>query len=337
MNKVAESKKISVIIPVFNAEKTLAKCIDSILQQELADLEIILVDDGSEDSSLAICNEYAGYCENIKVYSQINAGPSAARNKGLRFSSGDFVSFIDSDDYIRSNMYNEMLNAINKYGSDICCCGLTRETGNKKEIYQITDQQKEVSPSEYLHDMLLTPLGGYSCNRLYRKEILEDAYFDTKYSFAEDLLFNCKIWRNVTSVCYIESCPYVYIDRDDSLSRKSDVYVINGKWAFSEIAPELVHVLPKTTTIDDLLSCREVQHSLDGIRLLSGKKEFDFIRKELIRVAKEKMDSYFKVEKSHLKKLLALVTVYFPEPVITYLMKAWNYVYDKQSLIGLNK
>ena len=114
---------ISVIIPIYNVEKYLCRCLDSIISQSYKDLEIILVDDGSPDNSPSICDSYARNDNRIKVIHKTNGGLSAARNTGLKYAMGDFISFIDSDDYIEPKMYEILFNLITKFDSDISMCG----------------------------------------------------------------------------------------------------------------------------------------------------------------------------------------------------------------------
>lgn len=113
--------KVSVIIPIYNAENYLKKCIESVLHQTLQGVEIILVDDGSTDGSGAICDQYSVF-QNIKVLHQENKGLSAARNTGLDAATGDYVAFLDSDDYVDPEMYNEMYLTAKKENVDIVYC-----------------------------------------------------------------------------------------------------------------------------------------------------------------------------------------------------------------------
>ena len=114
--------KISVIVPVYKAEKFLSNCIKSILNQTYHDLEVILVDDGSPDSSGQICEEYAKKDNRIKVIHQKNAGVAAARNVGLDLATGDYITFVDSDDYIRPQMYEKMLKCAQNNHCDLVMC-----------------------------------------------------------------------------------------------------------------------------------------------------------------------------------------------------------------------
>ena len=113
---------ISVVVPIYKVEEYLQRCVDSIINQTYKNLEIILVDDGSPDSCPKMCDNFAKQDKRIKVIHKINAGVSEARNTGLEYATGDYVGFIDSDDYIHPTMYEKLLNGIKKENSDICMC-----------------------------------------------------------------------------------------------------------------------------------------------------------------------------------------------------------------------
>ncbi|MBQ9730331.1 MAG: glycosyltransferase [Clostridia bacterium] len=132
-----QEKLISVIVPVYNVEKYLSECVDSILRQTYQNLEVILVDDGSTDNSGAICDEYAKKDSRIKVFHKENGGLSSARNYGLDRMHGDYVAFVDSDDYIADTMYEELIKKCLEYGADITACGFTRfyEDGKEEHRY----------------------------------------------------------------------------------------------------------------------------------------------------------------------------------------------------------
>ena len=118
---------ISIIVPVYNVESYLRKCLDSILAQTYRDLEILVVDDGSTDGSGAICDEYAGKDDRIKVFHTENKGLSCARNLGLDSANGDWIGFVDSDDWIELDMYEVLLRKAEKTGADVVECGVYEE------------------------------------------------------------------------------------------------------------------------------------------------------------------------------------------------------------------
>lgn len=120
--------QVSVIVPVYNAEKYLSECVDSILNQTIADLECILVDDGSTDGSPAICDAYARHDVRVKVIHKANGRAASARNAGMRIAQGEYIAFVDSDDWISPNMYEKML----AQGADVCLCDFVRFQGGKE-------------------------------------------------------------------------------------------------------------------------------------------------------------------------------------------------------------
>lgn len=127
--------KVSVIVPVYNSRKYLKECIESIINQDLEEIELILVNDGSTDNSLDICQKYAMKDSRIKIIDKPNGGVSSARNAGILAASGEYIGFVDSDDWIQSEMYSNMYKNIKETGSDICICNYIEESfGNSKPI-----------------------------------------------------------------------------------------------------------------------------------------------------------------------------------------------------------
>lgn len=136
--RASASPTISVIIPVYNAEKYLRRCIDSVLSQTFTDFELLLIDDGSKDKSGAICDEYAAKDSRVRVFHKENGGVSSARNMGLDNACGNYIAFVDADDWIDGNMYYEMFAAINESKSDIVCCDYLYEYENGDSSYAKT-------------------------------------------------------------------------------------------------------------------------------------------------------------------------------------------------------
>lgn len=122
MIKGIQNEKISVIIPIYNVEAFLERCLNTVCGQSYKNLEIILVDDGSSDNCLKICKEFADKDDRIKVIHQSNQGVSAARNTGLDMATGDYIAFVDSDDYIHTEMYERLYSLLKKYDADMSAC-----------------------------------------------------------------------------------------------------------------------------------------------------------------------------------------------------------------------
>lgn len=204
--------KISIIVPVYNAEKYIDQALNSICGQTYQNLEILLIDDGSTDNSLERCNEWAKRDERIKIHHQENAGASAARNAGIERAAGKYLMFIDGDDWIEANMLDILYRQAEKYQADAACCILQEEpaatASDAKELTDAQEQQakreKRISIEELEQEtrikfydnktdsgLALLSVWGPVC-KLYRRDVIGDCRFED-YQVAEDLLFNTKV------------------------------------------------------------------------------------------------------------------------------------------------
>ena len=164
---------VSIIIPVYNGGAYIRPCIDSILHQTCEDWELLLIDDGSTDDSGTICDEYTTD-PRIRVIHKSNAGPAAARNDGIKLARGQFISFVDCDDWIEPDMYQTMLSKMQDNQAEIIICGYIEEyTGLQKEIHN--DGTEEIYPAEEALKMVLTgQIGSYLWSMLFRKEVVKE-------------------------------------------------------------------------------------------------------------------------------------------------------------------
>ena len=166
-------RKVSVIVPIYNVEKYLRKCVSSILEQSYKNIEIILVDDGSTDMSGKICDELSKEHDNVIVIHKQNGGLSSARNAGIEASNGDYLSFIDSDDYIEKTMYEEMVNAIENSKKDIASCGRIVDVYGSHEnkefcLDNVAVYSREESMREVLH---FSSVDVSACDKLYKRPV----------------------------------------------------------------------------------------------------------------------------------------------------------------------
>lgn len=184
-------EKISVIVPVYQVENYLPRCLDSILAQSYSNLEIILVDDGSQDRSGKICDQYAKQDNRIHVIHQTNQGVSAARNAGLAVATGDWIGFVDGDDWIEPNMYSYLLELANSYHSSFVQCGFFLEYSTQKEKAYTPDSVLCLKLEENSCLNWLYKYFSYSlwC-KLFRRRNIAELKFDPAYQIGEDLLFN---------------------------------------------------------------------------------------------------------------------------------------------------
>ena len=215
MNK---EPKISVIVPVYKVEPYLRKCLDSIVGQTYQNLQIILVDDGSPDNCGLICDEYAAKDSRIQVIHQDNGGVSAARNAGLKLAAGDYIGWVDSDDWIELDMYEYLLDNALKYGADIVQCGLFWEEDNCSKQVFVQDKPRLVYGG--IDKFLFADWRRFSnqiYNKLYKSDILKGVSFSEQYPVGEDLHFNLQILERAVNIMFVEEAKYHYVQRKTSL------------------------------------------------------------------------------------------------------------------------
>ena len=198
------SQLVSIIIPVYNAERTLCKCLDSILEQDFNNYEIILVNDGSKDSSLDICNEYGSKHHNISVINQNNAGVSSARNAGLDVAKGDWITFIDSDDYIEDGFFN----CLDTYNEDLIILNSRNlsPTGDMSDsLFSKTNKQlhEKSGITHFISNNIDNTLFRGPCAKFYKKGLIKDIRFDTKMKVGEDSHFVFRYLCNIKSIQYL--------------------------------------------------------------------------------------------------------------------------------------
>ena len=220
---------VSIIIPVYHVEKFLDKCVASVVSQTYTNLEIILIDDGSPDNCPAICDAWKLRDPRIKVIHQQNGGLSVARNEGLKLATGEFIGFVDSDDWIEPNMYETLLSALLETEADIAISGFEGFTEDSKTIVysKIKSIEKKVySAEETLKRLLLLKgfIRNFVWNKLYRRTVLENIVFP-KGKLFEDNLWSAQIIGNAKTVVCTNQILYHYFIRPDSLSHKTSLKV----------------------------------------------------------------------------------------------------------------
>ena len=214
---------ITIIVPVYNAENNLKKCLESIINQTYRELEIILIDDGSKDRSAAICREYERMDPRISFYQQKNQGVSYTRNKGIRLAKGNYIQFVDSDDYLELFMCERMVNTIENDNSDMVICGFYEYSSEILKDIRLPDIEgrvmlsslKMLYPNVFEKFLLNAPW-----NKLYRKEKITEE-FQKDVSLGEDLIFNLhNISQNMQTISFIKAPLYHYIVHEGGLNTK---------------------------------------------------------------------------------------------------------------------
>ena len=217
--------KVSVIVPVYNAEKYIKRCLDSILAQSYRYFEVLLIDDGSTDNSGKICDEYALNDNRIRVIHKENSGVSATRNIGITEAKGDYIAFVDSDDYIKSDMFEKMVKNAEKNNSDMVMCNyftdkdgkVTKSEMSYKAVYDGTDDIRNGLLYLYYTDY---HNGLYSlCNKLIKKSVYyeNDILFDVSLKRGEDAWFVFECLKHCKRVDYISEAFYYYYQNQSSI------------------------------------------------------------------------------------------------------------------------
>ena len=213
---------ISVIVPVYKVEKYLEKCVNSILAQRFTDFELILIDDGSPDECGVICDSFTQRDNRVRVIHQKNAGQAAARNVGISISRGEYIAFIDSDDYVTADYLETLVSFIQKYQCDLAMCGhrIVHEV-DEEGICDEKDSQMQCMDNDELWDEIFGRLNNAVWNKLFKKELLQGILFPEDLGHGEDLIFNLEyILRCKTAVKTNKEC-YFYRKRSDSITTSS--------------------------------------------------------------------------------------------------------------------
>lgn len=263
------NEKVSVVVPVYNAEKSLGECLDSILSQDYQNIEIVLIDDGSTDSSAELCASYQKkYGSKIKYFYQSNSGPAAARNQGIEKSSGKYIAFVDADDTVSPVMISTMVSKAEEHHTDMVVCaywlvedgqtsecfydlpeGLYQENQTKKVLFSVLEEGDHSIPP-------------YSWVRLTRKSVFSDhnLQFQNGLIRSEDFHFWTKVHAQIERVYLLSSTPlYYYVQNRQSITHR----YVKGYWdGVQFIYDDLKKTLSDTQVIRDQLSMMLVRRSL---------------------------------------------------------------------------
>ena len=220
--KDGEMTDVSVIIPVYNTEKYLRNCVESILQQVNVSLEIILVDDGSTDTSAYICDTYAQKYDNIKAIHIQNSGPATAKNEGLKRAQGNYIAFTDSDDKMEPMMLYKMVSVGDKYDADVICCNYRQidEQGNPS-LMHYTNKQYVLNHEEGLiHFYSKNKIYSQCWTKLYKRQMLEEYHIENDPGLRtdEDFIFNIRTFTHANCTVIVDEPLYVYTHRENSLA-----------------------------------------------------------------------------------------------------------------------
>lgn len=257
--------KISVIVPVYKTEGLLDRCVESIVGQTYKNLEIILVDDGSPDNCPAMCDEWAEKDSRIRVIHKENGGVSSARNAALDIATGDYIGFVDSDDWIEPEMYSSLIQKISESGKNIALCSYyaVEISGERYECRCVVDKEV-LDKDDYFRFIVLGGDGGYIWNRLYDADILKEVRFDEDILYSEDLLFNFKTAQKSNGAAILDKIEYNYVQK----RIKEQAWVMNDHSFDSMTAFEIM--LSYKDIPEDVYDCCLRGYAAAAFTLLSG-------------------------------------------------------------------
>lgn len=210
---------ISIIVPVFNAEANLFRCLKSLQEQTYSNLEFLLIDDGSQDKSAAICKAFSNGDDRFKYYYQSNAGVSAARNLGLDMAVGEFIGFCDSDDWTEPDMYEFLLMLAENHHADIAISAFYVDTLTGQDENCGTDEQIVFGARDAIAEMHMgRRFAGHLMNKLFKKSVIGSLRLDSDVSMMEDMLFVWRAFHNSTKIVFQHRKEYHYVLHNSSSS-----------------------------------------------------------------------------------------------------------------------
>ncbi|KJQ77230.1 capsular biosynthesis protein CpsI [Streptococcus oralis subsp. tigurinus] len=240
-------EKISVIVPVYNVEAYLERCVESILQQTYAHFELILINDGSTDSSGQICDRLASQYENIKVYHIENAGVSNARNMGIQLATGSWVTFIDSDDFVTQDYLATLASAVEGLNVGFVIAPLHHiKNGIVTDIPPHSGKTELWSTEETMKELLMTTRTSFfPVAKLFKRNLLADEKFNTNYHLAEDALFLTELLlKTRCSSVFIDKPVYYYDHREGSATTSVNQHVFDTIEVYQQIIAQVSKAFP---------------------------------------------------------------------------------------------
>ena len=245
-------EKISIIVPVYNVENYLERCVESILKQTYTNFELLLINDGSTDQSGDLCDQLVSKNENIKVFHLENAGVSNARNVGIQNSTGEWITFIDSDDFITPDYLETLISAVD--GDDSIGFSVARlhhiKNGQITELPVFSGKEEKWSTEQTMRELLTTSKTSFfPVAKLFRREIISDFTFNTDYHLAEDALFLTEVLLKTkcTSI-FIDKPIYYYDHRQGSATTSVNTHVFDTIEVYKIIVSEVFQIFPQLKT-----------------------------------------------------------------------------------------
>ena len=291
--------KVSVIIPVYNVKNYLAKCLDSLVNQTLQNIEVIVVNDGSKDGSEQIIQQYSEkYPDKIKAFAKENGGLSDARNFGIERATGDYFGFVDSDDYVSETMFEEMLNLAEKHEAEMVICNIQKvdEFGNvTQKLTQIPNMPEKIDLETNFS--IFSDLSYFACNKIFRKELFKEKRFKKGVHF-EDIQLIPQLLLECKTLAQTQSFHYQYLERTDSITK-----------THNEKGLDILRAVEDVENVFETSQYSSKRKELQGFQILEGVYTFlaylAFVKNEsLFFEMSEKLDEFVRKRNIKVKDIL---------------------------------
>lgn len=313
---------VSVVVAAYNTEKYIAKCLESLKNQTYTDFEVIVVVDGATDKTSDICEEFSNVDSRFITVCKENGGLAAARNTGLEKCTAEYVTFVDSDDYVGADYLELLVNAIETNDCDISACGYILEDENGNEKYR-TKRQNELMDNEMFLNNMLIPInrsyGAFVWNKLYKNDIIRKnniRFPDEKRYLFEDHYFNYEYMKYAASGYYTSSCAYYYIKRENTgiIRGITENNRASDKWFhYADVFDLIIGDSYKGfEEFKKQIKMMKVWHSSTAVRVLAyyGERNTpEYIN--MRRYIKENMTAYLKIPYIGAKKKTGMLLTYF--------------------------
>lgn len=283
-------KKVSVIVPVYNVEQYLEKCLNSLIHQTLEDIEIVVVNDGSTDNSQQIIDEFsAQFPDKIKAYIKENGGLSDARNFGIDRANGAFFGFVDSDDYVTPTMFEEMYFLAQKHDAEMVICNLQKVDEHGKitqKLTQIPHLEEKIDLKN--HFSVFSDLSYFACNKLFKKELFATKRFKKEVHF-EDIQLIPQLLLNCQTIAQTQEYHYQYLERSNSITK-----------THTEKGLDILKAVNEVSDVFEKSMYSEQKTALKNFKILEGVYTF------LAYLAFVKEDDIFRKMSSELRDFMRL-------------------------------
>lgn len=274
---------ITIIVTIYNVQRYLYRCLVSIQNQSFKNIEVILVDDGSTDDSGIICKEFTKVDSRFRYYFQKNSGVSKAKNTGIQHAHGNFLTFVDSDDYLDVNHISSMVMGMENNNIDIAISG--RKTITKDKHVQIIAVNKNTirTADELIKDSFNQIVYGYSWNKLYKTEIIQKHHilFLENLSYAEDLVFNITYLKNSNGGIILKEPTYNYVRRPNSITRSKDKSGIVSRMTWLDAMQIVINLLDYNDTYHDEVQFLYTKIAYEASVNFSRMSQYSFSKQEV--------------------------------------------------------